>query len=206
MFSKLAVPLVISISVTPLILVLYLKNRRKQKQVKDTDCIKCIFITARNSDCRNHLMNNYTCSPSCSMTYLIEILKFLKSAKQTISLCMYMLTLDSVYETLVEAHNSAINVRVIADSEMSRNTSSKIISLKSKGIPVKMQPLDGSLMHHKFCLIDETDVLSGKLFFGSTNLTLQGLSSNWDQIIFTNKYSIIKRFSEEFEYLWQELN
>lgn len=56
-------------------------------------------------------------------------------------------------------------------------------------------------MHHKFCLIDE-DTPSAKLFIGTVNLTLQGLCSNWDTIVYTNDKIVIARLKAEFDELW----
>lgn len=58
-------------------------------------------------------------------------------------------------------------------------------------------------MHHKFCLIDEFDHINAQLFYGSLNLTMQGITSNWETVVFTKNQNLIKYFSEEFEYLWK---
>lgn len=57
-------------------------------------------------------------------------------------------------------------------------------------------------MHHKFCLIDEKTE-ERRMFVGSLNLTLQALTSNWDDLMFTDNPDMIKRFADEFEELWQ---
>lgn len=57
-------------------------------------------------------------------------------------------------------------------------------------------------MHHKFCLIDKEDKDLAKMFFGSLNLTTQALCKNFDAVVLTNNYSIIEKYSEEFEELW----
>lgn len=60
-------------------------------------------------------------------------------------------------------------------------------------------------MHHKFCLIDERNPETAKMFFGSTNLTKQALVQNYDSSVMTNDWNIICRFSEEFEEIWANI-
>lgn len=60
------------------------------------------------------------------------------------------------------------------------------------------------MMHHKFCLIDKEDPELAKLLFGSLNFTTQALTKNFDSFIITNDQSILKKYSEEFEDLWNE--
>lgn len=69
------------------------------------------------------------------------------------------------------------------------------------GVPVKVQEKDGSLMHHKFCLIDE-NISEAKLFIGTVNLTLQGFCSNWDTFVYTNDKEVIESLKAEFQELW----
>lgn len=54
-------------------------------------------------------------------------------------------------------------------------------------------------MHHKFCLIDKEDEESAKMFFGSLNLTKQGIVFNFDSVVLTNNLNIISKFSEELK-------
>lgn len=56
-------------------------------------------------------------------------------------------------------------------------------------------------MHHKFCVVD-AGTEDQKVFFGSLNLTLQGLTRNWDDVVFTTNKTFISRFGEEFNELW----
>lgn len=71
------------------------------------------------------------------------------------------------------------------------------------GIPYKVQPSDQCMMHHKFCLIDKDDKNCAKMFFGTMNLTGQGLVSNFESIVLTNNWNMIERFGQEFEELWE---
>lgn len=83
-------------------------------------------------------------------------------------------------------------------------TNKFMIIINILGIPFKTQPSEQSMMHHKFCLIDKEDPELAKVLFGSLNLTAQALTKNFDAFIITNNLNILKRFSEEFEDLWEE--
>ncbi|KAL3287269.1 hypothetical protein HHI36_001745 [Cryptolaemus montrouzieri] len=78
--------------------------------------------------------------------------------------------------------------------------------LRKSGIQVKTQKSDNSYLHHKFCLIDEKNKNSAKMFCGSLNLTLQGIVRNYEHVTLTNDYDIIQSFSEEFEKLWADFD
>lgn len=67
---------------------------------------------------------------------------------------------------------------------------------------MKVQPKDGSLMHHKFCLLDERTP-QAKMFVGSLNLTLQALTANFDDLVFTDNPQIIAQLANEFEEMWK---
>ncbi|KAK4876508.1 hypothetical protein RN001_009014 [Aquatica leii] len=86
---------------------------------------------------------------------------------------------------------------------MAENPASKIMHLKEQGLKLKVQPSGrDNLLHHKFCLIDENHPKDSKIFFGTLNLTLQGMTSNFDAIIFTNNVQIVQKYRDEFEFLW----
>ncbi|KRT78710.1 hypothetical protein AMK59_6403, partial [Oryctes borbonicus] len=139
-----------------------------------TTWYKFIFITQENFGCLEHLRQEVSCGDKCSHNYLQTIKEHLHSAKVSISLCIYHITLDSIFEELTDAHSRNIIVRIITDREMNYHSASITEKLKKLGIPVKVQPDTQSFMHHKFFLIDEnTD--DKEVWFGSLNLTAQAL-------------------------------
>lgn len=66
-----------------------------------------------------------------------------------------------------------------------------------------MPPYEDAFMHHKYCLIDADDPTLQKMFCGSLNLTLQGCTKNFECVCITSDPKIIKRYNDEFEYLWK---
>ncbi|XP_023027938.2 mitochondrial cardiolipin hydrolase [Leptinotarsa decemlineata] len=163
-----------------------------------------IFIDSKNFGCKQHLIDKKECGENCSFTYQKTLQNFLSSAKVSICLCAYMLTLKHLNYELIQAHKRGINVRVITDQVMLqvKPVRDNFEKLKENGICYKVQPSINGMMHHKFCLIDKEEEELAKMFFGSLNLTSQGLVSNFDVVILTNNLNIIQRYSEEFEELW----
>lgn len=67
---------------------------------------------------------------------------------------------------------------------------------------MKIQSDQSSLMHHKFFLIDE-NTPNEEVWFGSLNLTTQGMTTNWDNMIYTNNPLLISKLSKCFNMLWE---
>lgn len=68
-----------------------------------------------------------------------------------------------------------------------------------------MPPHSNALMHHKFFVIDAEDIALRKVFFGSLNLTLQGLVGNFESVVITNHPHIVEQYAKQFNMLWDEL-
>ncbi|XP_018576423.1 mitochondrial cardiolipin hydrolase-like [Anoplophora glabripennis] len=206
-----AIPSVIFITFCALPIALHYFINRKYKKLlanlnlKDEDYYhQCLFIDMKNFKCKQHLINKDECCDHCSYNHLKTLINFISSAKLSICLCMYTLTLKQINVELIKAHKRGVNLRIITDQVMLRTETAKFnfAKLKDNGIPFKVQPSDHSMMHHKFCLIDKDDKSSAKMFFGTMNLTGQGLVSNFENVILTNNRNMIERFSQEFEELW----
>lgn len=199
----------VSLTIAPFVLQ-YILQKRQQKQLQSLKEInnrsyyECIFIDYKNFGCRPHLINREECKPHCAYSYLKRLLHFLASAKTSISMCMYMLTLKQVTAELVNAHKRGVSVRLITDKGMSKTVAqqSNLAYLRKNGVPVKVNVTENELMHHKYCLVDEKSGEVAKVFFGSVNLTAQALCKNFEALIFTNNVHLISRLSDEFEDLW----
>ncbi|XP_050301474.1 mitochondrial cardiolipin hydrolase-like [Anthonomus grandis grandis] len=210
MTKKLAISLLITITTIPLILRYFLKRKyeklaRQLYQKDDTSYYECIFFDYKNFRCKPHLINKEECGDNCSYTRLRRLLHYIGSAKKSISMCMYMLTLQQVCSELVKASERGVTVRLITDKIMVKTSAagSNIQYLQKHGVICKTQQKADKMMHHKFCLIDECDTGSSKVFFGSLNLTAQAFCKNFEALILTNNKDIIQRLSQEFEELWQ---
>ncbi|CAH1963003.1 unnamed protein product [Acanthoscelides obtectus] len=193
------VPLIIN-------LILHRRYRRLKKALKCQEKFyyNVIFINMRNVDCKQHLISRKECGNSCSYVQLQKILHFVSSAKVSICVCMYMLTLKQFSQELIKAHKRGVKIRVILDLIMANADAAQynISKFIQNDIIYKHQVPEYSMMHHKFCLIDKEDSSLAKMFFGSMNLTGQAMVYNFETVILTNNSHVIQRYSDEFEDLW----
>ncbi|KAF5269997.1 hypothetical protein FQR65_LT05796 [Abscondita terminalis] len=179
----------LTISITPLVLIYYVRKKYKKK-----------LATLDNVD-----NSNVPCGNSCSFYDLQFILRYIDNAQHSISLCMYLLTSHEIQNSLIRLHNKGVKVRYITDAVMAQNPASKIQYLQKQGLTIKVQPKQrDNLLHHKFCLVDENHPQNSKVLFGTLNLTLQGLTTNFDTVLFTNNKIVIERYKDEFELLWSK--
>lgn len=123
----------------PLALHYFLKRRYKKliENLKDEDNYyhQCIFINMRNFGCKQHLVNKNECSDYCSYSQLKTLINFISSAKLSICLCMYTLTLKQINIELVKAHKRGVNLRIITDQVMLKTDAANFnfSILKEKG-------------------------------------------------------------------------
>ncbi|XP_044271723.1 mitochondrial cardiolipin hydrolase-like [Tribolium madens] len=204
--------LALSATAIPVILNYLIKRRHKfklkklqdEKWEQDRNYYHCIFITMKNMKCLSHFNSGAECEDdNCSITHLNTLLRFLGSAKYSISLCMYMLTLRQVTDELIKAEDRGVNVRIITDNVIFKMQNSKTKLLKEKfGFDVRTPPYEDSFMHHKYCVIDAEDPDLKKMFLGSLNLTVQGCVKNFEFVCITNNPWMLNRYNDEFESLW----
>jgi len=65
------------------------------------------------------------------------------------------------------------------------------------GIPVKLDNSVKYHMHHKFCVIDHSIVITG-----SFNWTTQAVMQNQENVMFYENKEIARSYTEEFDKLW----
>lgn len=122
--GKLILPL-ICITIAPLLLQLFMKwmFKKKLQQLQDEDSDsdyyhQCKFITMKQFNCRAHLLKEQECSEYCSSIYEKTILSFISSAKMSICLCMYMVSLKKICFAMIKASKRGVKIRVITDKIM----------------------------------------------------------------------------------------
>lgn len=97
------------------------KNVFKILQKEETNCQyyhQCKFINMKQFNCRAHLIGSSDCCEECSVIYEKEITSFIASAKLSICICMYIISLKDIIFTIIEASKKGVKVRVITDSVM----------------------------------------------------------------------------------------
>lgn len=115
----------IFLSISTVMLKLFLKWRykKKLKAVLEEDNVsqyyhQCKFVDMRHFNCRAHLIERKECGEECSLVYEKEIVSFITSAKKSICMCMYIITLKDVIFAVINASKRGVIVRVITDKVM----------------------------------------------------------------------------------------
>ena len=128
-----------------------------------------------------------------------KVIEALKSADDSLDICMFTISDNPISETIAGCHKMGIKVRILTDDGKVFDKGSDIFSLARTGIEIKIDS-HRSLMHHKFVVIDNKTVLSG-----SYNWTRTGSDVNNENIVITNQARIVNAFSDEFDRLWKEM-
>ena len=129
-----------------------------------------------------------------------KVVSMIRTCKKTLDVAIFSLTLNSIAEAILEAHQRGIKVRMIADDECAKNKGSNVKLIASMGIPTKT---DNAVyhMHHKFAVLDGSVVI-----MGSFNWTGQAVKYNQENIFFYEDKNIANQYAQEFERLWNSFN
>ncbi len=87
------------------------------------------------------------------------------SARLSVDMAIYSLSLKSVRDALLRAHRRGVQVRIVMESDNMDRTVPQ--ALKDAGIPMLGDRREG-LMHNKFVVIDRSEVWTGSMNFTDT--------------------------------------
>ncbi len=90
------------------------------------------------------------------------------SARLSVDVAVYDLDLSTIANALIDAQRRGVVVRVVTESDNLDSPSTKIPALKEAGIPVIGDRREG-LMHHKYTVIDRTEVWTGSMNYTSND-------------------------------------
>ncbi len=115
-------------------------------------------------------------------------------ARVSIDAAIYSLSLDSVRNALIRAHDRGVQVRMVMESDnMDRSDPKKITEA---GIPVLGDRREG-LMHDKFVVIDHAEVWTG-----SMNLTDSGAYADNNNYIRIHSTKLAEDYTREFNQMF----
>lgn len=126
----------LGITISPLVIKYFLEkiyNTTKCLSVKDYNSCGTLFTTLKNYKCRTDIFQKVQCSRTCSYAYLIRIINCIENATKSISLCVYLLTLNEICSALIRATSRGILVRLISDNEMMEMQATKKNILLNSG-------------------------------------------------------------------------
>jgi phosphatidylserine/phosphatidylglycerophosphate/cardiolipin synthase-like enzyme len=118
------------------------------------------------------------------------------SARQSVDVAAYSLSLNSVRYALIDAHRRGVTVRMVMESEnMDSSDPQKLIEA---GIPVVGDRREG-FMHDKFVVIDQSEVWTG-----SMNFTDSGVYTDNNNLIRIRSSQIAENYTREFEEMFKD--
>lgn len=113
------------------------------------------------------------------------------SARVSVDVAIYSLSLNSIRDALLNAHERGVEVRVVMESDnLDRSDPQKI---KDAGVPILGDRREG-LMHNKFVVIDKNEV-----WIGSMNFTDSGGYSDNNNLIRIRSEKLAENYTKEFE-------
>ena len=119
------------------------------------------------------------------------------AATMRVDAAFYDLDAAPIADALIAAHTRGVQVRVVTETD--NMDDSEIGRLQESGIPVSDDKNTGSLMHHKFVVIDERYVWTG-----SYNTTYNGAYKNNNNVILIDSVPMAYNFTQEFRELFLE--
>ncbi|MDA0283598.1 MAG: phospholipase D-like domain-containing protein [Planctomycetota bacterium] len=127
-----------------------------------------------------------------------RIVGLLKSARQSVDICVFTITDDRITSAILEAHVRRVAVRVITDNEKAFDKGSDVERLARSGVDVCVDRTPHH-MHHKFAIFDRQRLLTG-----SYNWTRSAAENNEENYIIVDDTRLRTKFQDEFDRLWNE--
>jgi phosphatidylserine/phosphatidylglycerophosphate/cardiolipin synthase-like enzyme len=113
------------------------------------------------------------------------------AARLTVDVAVYSLSLASIRDALIRAHERGVEVRVVMESDNLDRSAPQ--ALVDAGIPVFGDRRQG-LMHDKFVVIDRSEV-----WMGSMNFTYSGTYEDNNQLLNIRSVKMAENYTKEFE-------
>jgi phosphatidylserine/phosphatidylglycerophosphate/cardiolipin synthase-like enzyme len=124
------------------------------------------------------------------------LVEAIDAARLSIDVAAYSLTLNSVRNALLRAHDRGVTVRMVMEST-NMDTSDVEILLEAD-VPIVGDGQDG-LMHNKFMVIDRSEV-----WLGSMNFTDSGAYEDNNHLVRIRSTKLAENYTKEFEEMFLE--
>jgi phosphatidylserine/phosphatidylglycerophosphate/cardiolipin synthase-like enzyme len=113
------------------------------------------------------------------------------AARLTVDVAVYSMSLRTIRDALIHAHERGVQVRVVMESDNLDGSAPQ--ALIEAGIPVLGDRREG-LMHDKFIVIDRSEV-----WMGSMNFTYSGTYEDNNNLIHIRSVKMAENYTKEFE-------
>lgn len=128
-----------------------------------------------------------------------QVIPLINSSKKYVYIPAFLITHKSMADSLINAFNRGVDVKIILDATNTHTASSKMKMLREKGIPVKTENYGGKL-HSKSIIIDDMYTL-----IGSMNFSRSGEKINDENLIVIKNVQIAHFYKEFFLYMWKKI-
>jgi phosphatidylserine/phosphatidylglycerophosphate/cardiolipin synthase-like enzyme len=124
----------------------------------------------------------------------IPLAQAIDSARLSVDIAIYSLSLNSIRDALIRAHKRGVKVRIVMESDNMDRTDPQ--RLKEEGIPILGDRRAG-LMHNKFVIIDKSEV-----WVGGMNYTDSGAYTDNNVMMRIRSVKMTENFVKEFEEMY----
>ncbi|CAK1599445.1 unnamed protein product [Parnassius mnemosyne] len=191
--------IIISITFITQIMYSYYKKRKRHTPTTKREINEVIMFSYGASELKKSKYSR------CIITHSMDrLLYYLNVPRQSLDICMYVMTNLDLNNVLMKLHFRGVKIRVIIDADMAYSSGSCTRKLEKQGIPIRWMK-SSNLMHHKFCLVDTLaadEHVTPFVIMGSLNWTNQALNGNWEDVTVTSQRDIVQQYHAEFERLW----
>ncbi|ALC43869.1 zuc [Drosophila busckii] len=155
---------------------------------------------------------------NCSQNSINRIIETIDKAQYCIDMAMFTFNSTELFEALKQAMARGVQLRIICENSRAFKAGTSIWMLINLGAMMR-GPKSLSLMHHKFCIIDEElrveeiclergrrtkpNLCNSCIINGSANWTIRGFGGNWENIVITTNNVMIKELQAEFNRMWK---
>ena len=132
-------------------------NNRKNKPTNDPKATNQVIFFPSELSAENDVFS----TKNSSNQSLEQLIQHISSAKNSLDLCLYMITIHNLGKPIFDLmESSKVRVRLIVDHSFAQVSGSLVSELRKRGAFVRSKKSD-YLMHHKFAIIDGRLILSG---------------------------------------------
>ena len=129
----------------------------------------------------------------------VHLINLISKTKTSLDIAMFTINNVKIASEIKNIFSRGIKLRILSDSECIKMPSSNVYSLAAMGISVKIDDSVRYHMHHKFCVIDKSVIVTG-----SFNWTDQAVNHNQENLLFIENKELASKYSNEFEKLWND--
>lgn len=128
-----------------------------------------------------------------------HLIPLINNSKKSIYIPIFFITSKEIQNSLINAHNRGIDIKIINDATNAQNKYSIHKKLRENGIKVKTENYAGK-MHIKALIID--DEIS---VIGSMNLSKNGANKNDENMLLIKDKEVNQYLKKIFLYLWNKI-